>query len=83
MHTHMKYETIIHLSNTTYHIVPKILMILKNVMQFIKLTYLKPNILKLTCNLVNTVSSLHVRTVHQWRLKHFIIQQMYKYIIRI
>jgi len=25
---------------------------------------------------------LHVCTVHQWRLKHFIIQQMHKYIIR-
>jgi len=25
---------------------------------------------------------LHVCTVHQWRLEHFIIQQMHKYIIR-
>jgi len=25
---------------------------------------------------------LHVCTVHQWLLKHFIIQQMHKYIIR-
>jgi len=24
---------------------------------------------------------LHIWTVHQWRLKHFIIQQMHKYII--
>ena len=27
-------------------------------------------------------SCVHVCTVHQWRLKHFIIQQMHKYIIR-
>ena len=26
--------------------------------------------------------NLHVCTVHQWRLEHFIIQQMHKYIIR-
>ena len=28
------------------------------------------------------IVNLHVCTVHQWRLKHFIIQQMRKYIIR-
>jgi len=28
------------------------------------------------------ITSLHVCTVHKWRLKHFIIQQMHKYIIR-
>ena len=27
-------------------------------------------------------SNLYVCTVHQWRIKHFIIQQMHKYIIR-
>jgi len=26
--------------------------------------------------------NLHVCTVHQWRLKHFIIQQMHKCVVR-
>jgi len=32
--------------------------------------------------MLNPLDILHVCTVHQWRLKHFIIQQMHKYIIR-
>jgi len=33
-------------------------------------------------SLKHAYMNLHVCTVHQWRLKHFIIQQMHKYIIR-
>jgi len=33
-------------------------------------------------DLLSLVTYLYVCTVHQWRLKHFIIQQMNKYLIR-
>ena len=32
--------------------------------------------------MADSMKILHVCTVHQWRLEHFIIQQMHKYIIR-
>jgi hypothetical protein len=37
----------------------------------------KPSLLTLTCG-EDTQGLLHVCTVHQWRLKYFILQQMHK-----
>ena len=40
------------------------------------------DILRCTARKTSKFVDLHVCTVHQWRLKHFVIQQMHKYIIR-
>ena len=43
---------------------------------------LTPKHVEWTCRIINGLLCLHVCTVHQWGLKHFIIQKMHRYIIR-
>jgi len=43
---------------------------------------LTPKHVEWTCRIINRLSCLHVCAVHQWRLKHFFVQQMHEYIIR-